>query len=369
MSVDLNIPGDAAAVHGLADWMDNLKDRVIDVDLELSTVASSSSLYLTGEAGAAFFDATTTVRRHIEPVSPYLGDAADVFHAYANRLERGVRDFDSYLEQCREYGLTVYGKKVMRPTSSATACYEPGVDEDWDQYMSQMRTYEDLSGRVGTWWGELETWIADNLTPLVAEVGNFQPLGDALNRLSQENSDIAGHILDSKSELIDRDLASWREHAETTQEKADEFKRQLKSGNPAVRSAAEAANPREMRQAMDGLLDDISKVSKVSKLIPVAGTVIEIVSAAGDIASGESGSSVLVEAFAGAGGGAAVGAGVAAAGGPVGWVIAGVVVGGVVIGAGARWGWEAVVPLNVRESIDGWLYDGTTLWQGPQLAR
>lgn len=367
MTVDLDIPGDAAAVHGLADWMDDLKNGVTNVDLELAYVAGDSHLYLTGEAGTAFFDATRTVRGHIEPVSPYLGDAADVFHAYANRLERGVRDFNSYLEQCREYGLTVYGKKVMRPTSSATACYEPGVDEDWDLYMSQMRTYEDLSERVGTWWGELETWIAENLTPLVAEVDKFQPLGAAFNGLSQENSDIAGHILDARGELLDRDLASWREHAETTQEKASEFKRQLKSGNPAVRAAAEAANPREMRQAMDGLLDDINKVSKVGKLIPVAGTVIEIVSAASDIASGESGSSVLVEVFAGAGGGAAVGAGVAAAGGPVGWVIAGVVAGGIVIGAGARWGWEAIVPIDVRESIDGWLYDGTSLWQGPQL--
>lgn len=369
MTVDLKIPGDPAAVHGLADWLDNLKDGVVNLDLELAHVAGNSHMYLSGETGNAFHEAATTVRECMNPVAPYLGDAADVFHAYANRLERGVRDFDSFLEQCREYGLTVYGKKVMRPTSSAEACTEPGVDAEWDEHMSHMRTYQDLSERVGTWWGELEEWIAENFTPLVAAVEDFAPLGTAFNGLEQGNSDIAVHVLDAKGEMLDHDLASWREHAETTQEKAAEFKRQLKSGNPAVRAAAEEANPRAMRQAMDGLLDNINDVSRVGKLIPVAGTVIEIVSAASDIASGESGSSVLVEAFAGAGGGAAVGGAVAAAGGPVGWVIAGVVVGGVAIGAGARWGWEAVVPIDVRESIDGWLYDGTSLWQGPQLAK
>ncbi|MEV8250420.1 hypothetical protein AB0O87_05790 [Microbacterium sp. NPDC076768] len=43
--------------------------------------------------------------------------------------------------------------------------------------------------------------------------------------------------------------------------------------------------------------------------------------------------------------------------------------GALLVGAGARWGWEALVPLDVRESIDGWMYDATSGWQGPQLAR
>ncbi|WP_449283327.1 hypothetical protein [Leucobacter sp.] len=369
MSVDLKIPGDPAAIHVLADWLDDVKTALVDVDLELAYIASDGQLYMTGEAGAAFQRATTTVRNRSDAVPAYLGEAADAFHAYANRLERGVRDFDSYLEQCREFGLTVYGKTVMRPTSAAQMCAEPGVDPEWDAHMSRVRSYNDLSERVGTWWGELEAWIAEHLTPLVAKVEDFEQLNAAFDDLSVGNEDVVTTALDFADERLRRDLAEWRDIAQGMQEDADTFTRGLRSGNPAVSAAAEAANPRAIREGMQDLLDDIHRVARVGRLIPVAGGVIEIVSAASDIAGGDPGSSVLVEAFAGVGGGAAVGWGIAAAGGPVGWVVGGAAAGGILIGSGARWAWESWVPLDVRESIDGWLYDGTSAWQGPQLAR
>lgn len=369
MSVDLTIAGDPAAIHALADWLDSAKDALVEVDLELAYVAGDSNLYLGGEAGNAFHTAAGTVRDRMSPVAPHLGKAADVFHAYATRLERGVRDFDSYLEQCREQGLTVYGRVVTRPTSSAEVCAEPGVSAEWDRFVSRLRTYNDLSERVGTWWGELEVWIADNLTPLVAEVEKFADLGAAFDGLAQDNDDVLQHAFTGADLHLKDRLSTWRDTAQAMQEDADKFQRGLRSKNPAVLAAAEEANPRAIRSAMNDLLDDIHDVNKVGKLIPVAGKVFEIVSAAGDIADGEPGSSVLVEAFAGAGGGAAVGGTIAALGGPVGWVIAGVVGGGILIGAGARWGWEAAVPIDTREAIDGWLYDGTSLWQGPQLAK
>lgn len=369
MSIDLNIPGDPSAIHALADWLSQTKDALVEVDLELAYIAGDSHLYLGGEAGNAFHEAAGTVRDRINPVSPYLGSAAEVFHAYAHRLERGVRDFDSYLAQCREQGLPVYGKVVMRPTSSAQVCAQPGVDAEWDLFMSRSRTYTDLSERVGKWWGELEAWIAEHMTPLLADIDKFAPLNAAFNGLAQDNDDIVAHTFTGTDLLTQDQLTKWREHAQTLQDDADKFQKGLRSNNPAVKAAAEEANPRAMRQAVNGIIDDIHSVSKAGKLIPVAGKVIEIVTAAGAIADGESGSSVLVEAFAGAGGGAAVGGTIAAFGGPVGWVIGGVVVGGVAIGAGARWGWESAVPINTREAIDGWLYDGTSLWQGPQLAK
>lgn len=369
MSVDLAIPGDPSAIHAFADWLSGAKDALVEVDLELAYTAGDSHLYLGGEAGNAFHEAAGTVRDRINPVSPYLGSTAEVLHAYAHRLERGVRDFDSYLEQCRDQGLPVYGNMVMRPTSSARVCAEPGVDAEWDLFVSRSRTYADVSERVGKWWGELEAWIAEHLTPLVAEIEKFVPLSDAFDGLAQDNEEIVAHAFTGADLLTKDKLASWREHAQDLQEDADKFQKGLRSNNPAVGAAAEEANPRAIRNAVSGIVDDIHSVSHVGKYIPVAGKVVEIVSAAGAIADGESGSSVLIEAFAGVGGGAAVGVGIAAAGGPVGWVIAGVVVGGVAIGAGARWGWENAVPLDTREAIDGWIYDGTSLWQGPQLAK
>ncbi|WP_053353774.1 hypothetical protein [Leucobacter musarum] len=369
MSIDLAIPGDPAAIHTLAERLDAMKDGLVDLDLELAYIASDAQMYMVGQAGNAFQRTTTAVRNHSNSVPSYLGDAADVFHAYATRLERGVRDFDGYLEQCRERDLVVYGKKVLQPTSSAQVCSVPGEDPEWDAHMSRVRTYNDLAERVGTWWGDLEAWIAEHMAPLIADVEGFASLGATFDELEFGNSDLVSTALTAADERVRRDLADYRGVAQQMQQDADDFTRGLRSGHPGVKAAAEAANPRAIREGVADLLDDIHGVSRVSKLIPIAGNVIEIISVADDIASGESGSSAIVEAGAGIGGGAAVGAGIAAAGGPVGWVIGGVVVGGIAIGSAAKWGWESWVPLDVRESIDGWLYDGTTAWQGPQLAR
>lgn len=368
MSVVLKIAGDPAGVHALADWFADVKSALVDVDLELAYLAGDASLYLTGEAGNAFHGAIGTVRDRSGGLPGFLGDASAAFHAYANRLERGKRDFDSYREQAIERGLTVQGDTVLPPTSSAEVCSAEGVDAEWDAHMSRMRTYNDLSERVGKWWGELEAWIADNIVPLMARVEDFAPLSTAFEGLSFGNEDVAELVLSTADERLRRDLVDWRASAEAMQADADKFTKGLRSNNPALRAASEAANPKALREGVEALLHDVSHVSKLGKIIPVAGTVIEIVSAASDIANGEAGSSVVVEAFAGAGAGAATAAGIAAAGGPVGWVVGGAAAAAIVVGAGAKWAWESWVAVDVRESIDGWLYDGTSLWQGPRLA-
>ncbi|MFV0427033.1 MAG: hypothetical protein ACK5KU_08360 [Beutenbergiaceae bacterium] len=368
MSVSLDIPGDPSALYATADWLDKVGGALVELNLELAYLASDGQRYMNGEAGSAFRNAATTIRGDSEAVLPYCREAADALSAYAHRLERGERDFASYADQCRDKGLTVYGKTVLRPTSTAMVCAEPGVDAEWDAHMSRVRTYQDLCERVGTWWGELEVWIAEHLDPFVARVDEFTALNNTYMELRVGNEDLVASALTYAEERSRRDLAEFREVAQRMQDEAQAAKRGLRSGNPAVRAAAEAADLRSIHVNRNELLDHIRQVSRVTKFIPVAGTALEVVTAAGDIAGGESGSSVIVEAGGGMAGGAAVGGIIAAAGGPVGWVVGGVIVGGVVIGAGSRWAWESWVPLDVREAIDGWLYDGTSGWQGPQLA-
>ena len=149
---------------------------------------------------------------------------------------------------------------------------------------------------------------------------------------------------------------------------ADTFTDQLRSGNPATHAAAEAANPRAIREGMEELLDHVEQVSRIGKIIPIVGPAIEIVTIGAAIAEGESGSSQIAGALGGAAGGAAAGGAIAAAGGPLGWVIGGAVVATVTVGSAATWAWEAWVPVDARESIDEWLEDGTRFWQPPQLA-
>lgn len=374
MSVDLHIPGDPAAVRALGDWMSRMSSSLVDVDLELAYVAGQSENYLRGEAGSAFQRTATSVRNRCSPAMKYLGDAAPVLHAYANRLDRGREDFDSYLTQAADRGLTVHGKVVLEPTTDLAACptadADPELIAEWDAFMSRVTTYNDLATRVGTWWGELETWCSENFASLIACLEDLSPLDGIVDELASTdaNKTVVDAALEAAETRTERDLADWRTVAQQMQDDADTFTDQLRSGNPATQAAAEAANPRAIREGMEELLDHVEQVSRIGKIIPIVGPAIEIVTIGAAIADGESGSSAIAGAAGGAAGGAVVGGAIAAAGGPFGWVVGGAVVATVAVGSAATWAWEAWVPVDARESIDEWLEDGTRLWQPPQLA-
>ncbi|OAN39050.1 hypothetical protein [Microbacterium sp. H83] len=374
MSVDLHIPGDPAAVRALGDWMSRMSSSLVDVDLELAYVAGQSENYLRGEAGSAFQRTATSVRNRCSPAMKYLGDAAPVLHAYANRLDRGREDFDSYLTQAADRGLTVHGKVVLEPTTDLAACptadADPELIAEWDAFMSRVTTYNDLATRVGTWWGELETWCSENFASLIACLEDLSPLDGIVGELASTdaNKTVVDAALEAAETRTERDLADWRTVAQQMQDDADTFTDQLRSGNPATQAAAEAANPRAIREGMEELLDHVEQVSRIGKIIPIVGPAIEIVTIGAAIADGESGSSAIAGAAGGAAGGAVVGGAIAAAGGPFGWVVGGAVVATVAVGSAATWAWEAWVPVDARESIDEWLEDGTRLWQPPQLA-
>lgn len=374
MSVNLHIPGDPAALHALGDWLSRMSSSLLEVDLELAYAASQGENLLRGEAGSAFQRTATSVRDRCSPAREYLGDAAPVIHAYANRLERGREDFDSYLTQAAERGLTVHGKVVLEPTTDLAACPTPDADPEliaeWDAFMSRVTTYNDLATRVGTWWGELETWNSENFAALIACLEDLSPLDGLLDELAttDPNKTVIDAALETADVRTQHDLTQWRTLAEQMQNDADTFTDDLRSGNPATQAAAEAANPRAIRDSMEELLDHVEQVSRIGKIIPIVGPAIEIVTIGAAIADGESGSSAIAGALGGAAGGAVTGGAIAAAGGPVGWVIGGAVVATVAVGSAATWAWEAWVPIDARESIDEWLRDGTRFWQPPQLA-
>ena len=374
MSIDLRIPGDPPSIRTLGDWMSRMKSSLVEVDLELSYVASQSENYLRGEAGSAFQRTATSVRNRSSPAMTYLGDAAPVVNAYANRLDRGREDFDSYLKQAAERGLTVYGKVVLEPTTHLRVCPAPDADPattaEWDAFLSRVATYNDLAARVGTWWGELETWRAENFAPLIARLEDLSPLDGLVDELTSidANKTVVDAALETADVRTERDLADWRSLAQQMQDDADTFTDQLRSGNPATQAAAEAANPRALREGAAELLEHVEQVSRVGKIIPLVGPAIDIVTIGAAIADGDSGSSQIAGAVGGAAGGAVTGGAIAAAGGPVGWVIGGAVVASVAVGSAATWAWEAWVPIDARESIDAWLEDGTRFWQPSQLA-
>lgn len=157
--------------------------------------------------------------------------------------------------------------------------------------------------------------------------------------------------------------AALTSHAEELHLGASDFVRELRSGNPATKAAAEAANPTGMRWAADEAEDLARGLSRASKVVPVVGWGVDIWNLGSDMASGDDPSSTGVEILGGIAGGAAATAGVAAlaAAGVVTLPVWGtaVVVGGtaVAVGAGAVWAYENWVPQDVCESIDAGMED------------
>jgi hypothetical protein len=363
MSIEVKLPGSPASVRGVADWLDSVKQSVSDVDVDLSSFWGESSTFWTGQSGEAWRDTVGTLRDRAMGVPSFLGDSVEVFRAYANRLERAQEDFASLRFQAGEVGLRVVGDTVFPPTTHLDYCptadSPPADVAEYQDYTDKVASYNDLGTQVGTIMGELDAWIGEHIVPLVARVEELQELSGTVEALAAPgNDDLAGAVLDGYERFQSERLGEWRTQHDTLQDAAETFQHQLRSGNPAVEAAAIAADPRAMREGVEELAEQIGRMSRVSRVIPVAGTVLDIVSLASDVADGGSLTSGLAGMgggiVGGAAGGAAFGAGAAAFGvsNPIGWVVGGVVIGGLLVAEGSRWLWEAAVPLDARESID-----------------
>ena len=374
MSIEARLPGSPESIRAVADWLDAVKSALGDTDVELAYIWGDSNHYWTGQSGAAWRSTVGTVRDRAKDVPGFLGDASEVFRAYANRLERAQEDIATLLFQAGEVGLPVVGDTVFPPTTSLDYCPGPGAPEAdlaaYEAYTDKVASYNDLGTQIGTIMGQLDAWIGEHIVPLVARVEEFQDLSGTVDALAAPgNDDLAGAALDGYEAFQTEKIGEWRAQHDALQESAETFRNQLRSGNPAVKAAAEAADPKAMRAGVEELAEQIGRVSKFSKVIPVAGTVLEIVSLAVDVHEGGSFSSGVAEIGGGIAGGAAGGtiaggAAVALGSNPVGWAVGGVVVGGLAVGAGARWLWEAAVPLDTRETIDDFFTGGPPRLEG-----
>lgn len=365
MSIDLGIPGNPSDIRAVAHWLtEKVQKGLNDADFEMVSMVSDAQLLWTGQSGYAFNSAAQAVRRGNFETPRYAGDVAEVLRAYAGRLERGREDFDDLAAYAQRQGLSVGPQSIAMPTTWLTFCPDPdGPDSpelrEWNSYQEKVDVYNEIAKRVGTWWGELDAWIAEHFGQVIGRVTELTEGATVLEGLRRGNETVVDYAFEYASARSERDLETFRRHVSQMQEDAAKFQRQLRSGNPALRAAAEAADPRAMRQGVRALTDMIKGVSKATKIIPVAGTVIDIVSAGAELTAGGSPSSVGI----GLAGTIAGGAGaVALVSGPPGWVAAAAVAGAVAVGSGARWAWEAWVPLDAREVVDDGIRDfGTTI--------
>lgn len=365
MSLNLAIPGNPSDIRVAAHWLDPALAGALDnTDIELTSMVYDAESFWTGESGYAFNSAAQAVRRGNFAVPPYAKDAAEVMRAYAGRLERGKEDFDGYAAYAKRHGLMVYSNAIWTPSTSLRFCPDPnGPDSpelrEWNAYQAKVDVYNDLSSRVGKWWGELDVWIAEQFGRLVAGVEKLKEANSVYKGLVHTNEKVVELAFRYAEARQTRDLNAFRSAVSKLQDDAKVFSRQLRSGNPALRAAAEAADPRGMSKSAGALSDMIEGVSKDSKIIPVAGTVIAIVATGAEIENGGSGTSAVAALVGGLGGGAAAAGFMTAVGVTIPPVGVAFVVGGAAIlaGEGTKLAWDAWVPLDVREAMDEGIKD------------
>lgn len=362
MGIEMKIPGDDVGIRALGDWLaPKLKDPVVEMDLEAAYTASNIGTMWSGEASYAFERAIHDVRGVLAPVAGYLGDAGTVFRAYANRLERGREDFAEWKTNASNNGLTVSGDVIAYPTTWLNYCPGPDADsadvKEYEAYLKRIELYNNISEDVGTWWGNLQKWVGEHFLPLVTKIKDFSNIRDPLDQLSVSNSDVLSTILEYYDQDLNQSLKAYEEVASQAQADYDKFNRGLRSGNPAVKAAAEAANPPEISKGLNAVNEQISELTKYSKILGRALPAVDVLFASVEIAQGGSPSTVGVEFVGGALAGTLFAGAIATIEIPP--VAAAAAIAGVaVLGGGAAvWLYESAVPLDVRETIDEGLKD------------
>lgn len=386
MSLDLRIPGNPSSIHELADWLGHIKEAVEVADIELVNVASNASYAWQGGSATAFYNAVQALRRSQFVVPEFIGEAIEVFRAYANRLTRGYEYFTEIIEAAQAVGLATRGRWIEYPTTRLTYCPDPNAPytappgppptyiistngyvpdpslspdvNEWNRYARCVRAYNEASRKVGAWEGELDQWLTVNMAPLVGRVQELSEVAQVYGALRLGSEFIIDAALEGAEARVELQLDEWRQDSADLSKAARDARDAARSGNPARQAAGDAFDFGENKMKIGDLEVKIGDVAHYSKVIPIVGNLIDISMAGYDISQGESESSVLV----GLGGGA-LGGGIFAAvvSGPVGWVVLGTAAVGVLAAGGAQWLWESTVSLDTRESIDYWLEENV-LW-------
>ncbi len=192
------------------------------------------------------------------------------------------------------------------------------------------------------------------MVPLINRITDFQPLADVLETLEIGNSVVLNSVLNRDGMNWESSLQLFEDKAKAAQSAYETYSERLRSGDPRIRSAAESTTKPELRAARDVLDSEVGNLRRGTKIIPLVGPAIDIVSAGIDVASGGSASSAVV-GLAGGAAGTAVGGLVLS--GPPGWVAIGLAAIGAAAAWGSQWAWESGVPLDVREAIDAGDFD------------
>lgn len=370
MSINLKIPGDPDGLHSLADWLDpKIKAPTASLTDGLAQLIWDTPMFWRGESASAFQLAAKNVRIGVEPLGSYAADAAETIRAYARRLSRGRQTFAGYADIAYQNWLTVVGSIIEPPVAPTQFAAPAGTPRPTERgpngeclsplpvggYEDSVLCYQKLDKSVSKWWAELRAWVDDHFAPLIARAVEFEGLSVTFDALQHGNELVRGIYLEDAGSKWKDTLSAAEQAADSAQEAFNRLERQMISGSPEFRAAAARFTSPELREARSLLDAEVGRLRVGTRIIPVAGVAIDVVSAAADVAAGGSVSSTGIGLAGGFVGGLGAGAWLAPVLGAVLPPVAVIaVVSGISVAAGsaASWAWEASAPLDLREAID-----------------
>ena len=367
-TIDLTIPGDPASIYSLAEWLSGtVSTAATEIKDRLNKTAGDSGEFWEGRTGEGFRETARSVASGADPVQVYASDAAEVFRAYARRLERGKEEFDGYIDEALASALIVGENTISHPMPPKTYVTRPGqaapiefgpggeciIPLSGEAYQAALELFDRIGESVGSWWGDLDNWINEHIVPLIARVTELDPIRNAFEILKQGNEAVRGFPLALVAVPWETQLKFLQEEGKKAQTAADDFYKNLRKGNPAVSGPLKKTSRRELQAVADVLAERVGQLKVGTKIvIPGSGLVIDIVAASVDVANGGSISSGVV----GIGGSLAGGAGGAALLGSTSIPPVAIALIVAAISYGVGWvgvqAWESLVPLDIREAID-----------------
>lgn len=352
-----------------------LKDAVSDAGDSAQAGRSRALAGWDGEASAAYRGFGRELVQAADDQADHLREAKEKFDAYAGKLERTQARMSTRRTKASGVGLVVDGMVIQRPADAvaptapgagATAAQDDQHASDtaaYDAQVDKIETYDRLSAEVAADHESLAQWVRDNLAAFWTVVDRPSAATVLVDVLQKLPSALTGAAFDGRARTLRERAAESRTESARLRDEAQEARDAQRSGNPARRAAGEAVDVpgnRTTARALDALAEG---GETVARRLPILGTIATLGFAGGEIASGESPSSVVVGEVGGIAGGAlgaaAVvgGAALLGVGAPVIAVVAGAAVVGIGVGLAAEYAYENWVPDDVRESIDEGLED------------
>ncbi|GAA1794908.1 hypothetical protein [Leucobacter iarius] len=362
--VDLHIPGDTGAITGLADRVTAVGKAIGRLSGSAAEAERNVQYFWEGDTVRGFQTAAVTLMGAYRPIDTYAADAADVFEAYADRIIRGRHAFADYADAAAAAGMTVVGKRHIRPPEP------PGTDANGDcvpvdaraqsEYEKAVRLFTEIERLVETWWTDTRKWITSHFGPLVARIGEFDALDAFLKNLQLNGFTVAGAMLDEAAARVSDRLGDFVDRQRGFEDAYEKFKSDGRSGDPARNAAAEDFDRKGNRTALESIEKNIDLLKPGKVLLRVGGPASGVIEAAVELAGGASPSSVGAGAAGGGVGAWILGSAAASTvSGPLAPIVVGAaaLAGAVGGNAASKTAWQEWVPLRTRDAIDAGLSD------------